>query len=191
MPYMNVVELPVAIANALKEIGYTRRTIELQAVESTNLNCSAGDGYKAFVIIVDLVNASHKITEGSWGGSNPYAQTLVDDYRESFVIPENVAVIKGNRGEKCFATIYLSPKNMINALPPATGITKRQYDILATIKSYTSAYRKEVFQRMGVKDEEFLELVSNGFLKKQAKGYSITAEGKNAVEWYKNVNSNQ
>lgn len=187
--YSKVKDLPETIQSALSSLGYTRADIELEVKESVSPFIGGGDGYRGFCCILDIVTGERDVKVGSWGGSNIFAQSQsnpVDQDTQSYNIPSNVAVIKGSQGgnRPTYATITLSPGNIIKALDAKPDVSPRDKWILSVIKGYTSAGRKEEFRRNNDIPSlcDLRELESKGFLKVNKAGAAqITTEGKNVV----------
>lgn len=98
-------------------------------------------------------------------------------------IPLGVAMVEHVYfcGKDLGVRIVVRPESLAPLLPKqeATTLTDRQLSILATIRSYVSSYRKEVFARHNVAQEEKDELARLGYLTKQG---GLTIQGKNTAQ---------
>lgn len=187
MVYSKVKDLPETIQHALSTLGYTRTDIELEISESVSPAVGGGDGYRGFCCIVDIITGQFDTKMGSWGGSNAFnPNNVVDQDINSYNIPDNVAVIKGTSGgsRPVYATITLSPNNMIKALPEKVDLTDRDKWILYTFKALTSAGRKNEWERENDKPSEadLIRFAGNGWITRSSNGAcKITTEGKNVL----------
>ena len=95
-------------------------------------------------------------------------------------IPAGAAIVEHVlfQGKDLGIRIIVHPDNLAPFLPAPTTLTERQLQILATVRSYISFYRKEVFARNHVTQAEKDELQSLGYLTKQG---GLTLNGKNAA----------
>lgn len=94
-------------------------------------------------------------------------------------IPEGAAIVEHIlfQGKDLGIRIIVRPDNLTPFLPVPNTLTERQLSILATIRSYISSYRREVFARNHVTQEEKDELQRLGYLNKRN---ALTLDGKNA-----------
>lgn len=182
MPYSLVKELPDCLQRALTEVGYGRQSIELRPKEKESLFIAGGDGYRGFVILVDLASGQYKIHQGSWGGSNPWSSSPVDLDNQSYDLPLNGAVIKGSVGgtTPVYATITLHPNNIVKYLTTGISLTDDEQRVLYAYKTYTSAFRKG---HLIGKEKVIADLAQRKLIKISKNGASqITVEGRNALE---------
>ena len=185
--YSKVKELPETIQSALSALGYTRADIEIEVSESVSPFVGGDDGYRGFCSIVDIVTGQKDTKVGSWGGSNAFnPNNQVDCDIASYTIPSNVAVIKGRSGgcHPVYATITLSPDNIVKLLPVVDQLNAREKWILYVMKSLTSAGRKNEWSRYNDQPSmaELKALEARGFLKiNKAGSAQITTDGKNAL----------
>lgn len=98
----------------------------------------------------------------------------------SVPIPQGVAIIEHVifQGKDLGIRVIVHPDNLAPLLPAPCSLTDRQRIILATVRSYISSYRKEIFARQGVSQAEKDELQRLGYLTKQG---GLTIAGKNAA----------
>src|SRR3990167_3338349 len=164
--------LPTAIRAALLEVGYGRADIAVHAAESTTLNGACGDGRKSFVALVNLVDNSHQIIWGSWGGANiGNPDNRVDLDPNNYPIPKNMVVIKGAIGgcQPVYASIQAHPSNFATLLPISINVTDKQKSILRAYWHLKSgSYRQEELQRVGAEASDLDALVSLGLLRRSA-----------------------
>jgi hypothetical protein len=185
--YIDVRECPPHVRAALEAIGYGARDIELVAAESFSPYSEAGKGSRGVCVIVNLATGEREQLRGSWGGSNPFARTLVDDSQELVPMPANAAVIKGQTGyPRTFARILVHPDALPRLLPAAeqdrdalTDAEQQAIYCFAAIKG--GAYRRDELARRNVSAATVDDLVARGYLKRARNGAtSITTRGKNA-----------
>ena len=192
--YSLVKDLPETIQSALSSLGYTRADIKLEVAETISPFVGGGDGYRGFCCILDIVTGKRDTNVGSWGGSNAFSpNNQVDCDIASYTIPSNVAVIKGSSGgcHPVYATITLSPDNIVKALPVVGELNAREKWILYNYKALTSAGRKNEWSRCNDQPSmiELKALEARGFLKiNKAGSAQITTAGKNALGTTLSVN---
>jgi hypothetical protein len=185
--YMKVSELPTSVQNALRDGGYGGKDIEVIVSERFEPRPPSGKGRRGYVAACRLDDSNeHKLTWGSYGGSNMFTRTI-DDVDEIIEIPQNIAFVSGlsnaGPGYPGYATVHISPKNMNPALlPPTASVSEKEAKILAIFKSLKSSARKEYLDRAKATPAEVDSLVARGFLSRNRAGAtSITTEGRNAA----------
>jgi len=185
--YIDVRECPPHVRAALEAVGYGARDIALEAAETFSPASEAGKGSRGFCAIVNLATGEREILRGSWGGSNPFTSSHVDDNRESLPMPANAAVIKGQTGyPRTFARILVHPDALPRLLPAGAddreSLSESEAQAIycfAAIKG--GAYRREELARRRVSAETVESLITRGYLKRARNGAtSITLKGKNA-----------
>ena len=187
MVYSKVKDLPETIQRVLSTLGYTRADIELEVSESVSPAVGGGDGLRGFCCIMNIETGQFDTKMGSWGGSNAFnPNNQVDQDLNSYVIPNNVAVIKGTSGgsRPVYASITLSPNNIIKALPEKIELSPRDKWLMYTFKALTSAGRKNEWERENDKPSEsdLKRFVDSGWIKRASNGAcQITTEGKNVL----------
>lgn len=181
--HVAVRELPDALRAALKAVGYGAKDVGVTPQDAVTPNAYAGEGQKGFVVIVNLETGKRETLGGDWGGGGMSLKPI-DAASQDVRIPPNGAVIIGTEGwPRTMASIYVHPDGIARLLPPAAAVTDREQLILRTIRSLTSAGRKEVFGREKVTPAEIDALVARGLLRKTKAGaVSITTDGKNVAE---------
>ena len=181
-------DLPDCARAALRSVGYSGKDIWFQVAGDNKVSLhanSSGDGYRSFTIVVDLSTGHHEITWGSWGGSNMFTKTIVDDCPQLLDLNFNVMVIKGTIGgnTRSFGTVYLRSDNVIKGLLDAATITEREY-IALHAQSRVGSYKKEYLARYKITETELQNLVKAGYLAKVGRGFGLTVKGKNARAKY-------
>jgi len=190
--YVKVSDLPRSIQRALESAGYNRKDIEVRVEEKFEPRPPSAQGRKGFCAACRLDDTDEfQIRWGSFGGSNMFTKTI-DDVDAIWTIPDFVAFVTGlsnaGPGYPGFATIHVSPKNVVPSLmAPTSQVSEREAKILCIFKSLKSSARKEYLSRMKATDAEVNVLVERGYLSRNAAGAtSITTEGRNAAgkEYY-------
>lgn len=181
--HVPVRELPDALRAALKTVGYGAKDVGVTPQEAVTPNAYAGEGQRGFVIIVNLETGKRETLGGDWGGGGMSIKPI-DAASQDVRIPPNGAVIIGTEGHpRTMASIYVHPDVIAKLLPPTAAVTDREQMILRTIRSLTSAGRKEVFGDQRVQPAEVDALVARGLLARSKAGaVSITTAGKNVAE---------
>jgi len=179
--------LPTSVQEALRGIGYWYRDINVVPAEKVSPSSVSGQGSRSFFTVLSLDGSVTPSTSfGSWGGSNPFEAKQADLDTTEYHIPLGGAVIKGNKGDKVFASLYVNPLNVAPLLPIKTDLAPRQVKILAILRGIKPSFRKEWYERsIGTtpSQEEFLALQAKGLIKiNKAGSVSITTDGKNACE---------
>jgi len=184
--YAKVRDLPEPIQRVLREVRYGRPDIAVEPREKVSRANMGGDGRKGFVAVVDMATGQSKIEWGSWGGPNMFnPHNAVDLDRTLYAIPPNVAVIEGSIGAKTYATVSVRPDAMAPLLPAATDLTEKEKTILTQFARFTSAGRKNEWERYPETrpyEFELKSLAERGLLKRAKNGATaITTEGRNAI----------
>lgn len=190
--FVKVNELPKSLQSALSSNGYHRSDIEVIAKETTSLNPdTAFEGNRGFTCAVNLGSGQHQSLKGSWGGANPFENTI-DHNDTQMPIEPNMAIVKGeNGGRGSFARIYVAPGTMARFLPALKAeLTEAQGVVLHCLKTLKSSYRRDEARRYGVKNSVYeattIELANLGYAKISSNGATqITTEGKNALVGFK------
>jgi hypothetical protein len=186
--YATVKELREPLRAALAAVGYGGRDVELVPATTVDPTVGGGDGMRGFVTVVNLDTGVRQTVNGSWGGSNPFSHSPVDQTTERIELPPNGAVVKGTRGyPRTFATVYAHPSavgaNLLPSGAPAddvlTDADQQALYCFAAIKG--GEYRRDEMRRRGVTEEQVNSLVLRGYLKRNKAGATqITTKGKNA-----------
>ena len=187
-----LVDLPEVARAALKSVGYSGSDIwfAIAADNKVSLHSNAsGDGCRSFTTVIDLSTGRYETTWGSWGGSNMFVKTVVDDCQQLFEMNFNCMVIKGTIGgnTRSWGTVYLRSDNVIKGLLDAATISEREYVVLHA-QSRVGAYKKEYLSRNHVTEEELQNLVKAGYLSKVGRGLGLTVKGKNAMAKFETEN---
>ena len=186
--HVSVNELPLGVKKALKAIRYGRRDIGLEkgTSYSPSMASSYGDGFRGYLLIVDIHKGIKDRMTGSWGGQNMFTKSLEDD-RSKKPIPNNCVVIYGNEGARLSATI-LAPPDMIEEFEEeeeVQDLTDRERKALDVIGGIKSGYRQDEFNRGGLgvygPENPFIRsLAAKGLVKVTKRGVMITTQGRNA-----------
>lgn len=197
--YLPTSELPSVVQRALSAVGYGRKDIECIVSERASLRPVSGKGYRGFIvhcllgpyarrIVPEPMNpGTFRVLRGSWGGSNAFATTSVDDDAGPDDLDSDECYITGTEGggRPVYATLYVSPAAARLHGIASKGVStasERQRLILAVFARYRSSYRKEALARGNVTTTELDQLVDGGFLKRSRNGATrITTLGKNAA----------
>lgn len=151
--YFKVKELPGTLQAALASVGYGRADIGIRTAETYSMRCSGGDGYRAFVVAVNLATGEAQRATGSWGGANMFnPRNPVDLDGQERPLPPGFAVISGHEGggRPVYASVEVHPSTMAPLLPsaPAAELSALEQTVLEVISGYTSAGRKNEWERM-------------------------------------------
>ena len=176
--YMSIKDLTPSLQSALNDLGYHRPDISVEAKETIDISCCAGDGMRGYYALVSLDGSiPAEIHYGSWGGQNMFEVKRVDVDRGQHTMIPGVAVITGSSGGRGnFARITLHPSNIVALLPAKLDITAEQKGILESFVGLKPAYRPKY------PAEEIQALVELGLLKQNKAGATqVTTAGKNAA----------
>jgi len=186
--HVSVDELPLGVKKALKAIRYNRRDIALTKGNSysPSMASSYGDGYRGYLLVVDIHRGIKERMTGSWGGQNMFTKSTEDDTSKK-PIPNNCVVIYGNEGARLSATI-LAPPDMIEEFEDeddGQDLTDKEMAALNIIGGIKSGYRQDEFNRerlglYGPGNPLIESLAKKGMVKITKRGVMITIQGKNA-----------
>lgn len=187
--YVVVKELPAPLQAALTSVGYGRKDIEVTVADRTDLSSHASHDFtQGFTVLVNVHTGESQTVRGDWGGTNMFNSSPVDTDTSVYTLPDEGAVIKGQRGgswpvsARIIIPTAQAPKVLTSGLDDADAPTDLEKDALAIFEGYKAAYRKEYFDRAGVTPAHLDSLVERGYLKRNRAGAtSITTKGKNAV----------
>lgn len=192
--YVAVKDLPEAVQYALESVGYGRRDIGTVTAERTEIGRGAmGDGYQGFTVLVDVLTGAVHTERGSWGGSNPFTSTPVDDDSGQYVIPPHGVVITGQRGggRPVFATLHIPAAMRSMILPAATDdapLTEDEERVIYAHRSLKGGhYRREYLERHRVSPDAIDAMIERGYVTRNRAGATaITTAGRNleiSVRW--------
>jgi hypothetical protein len=178
--------LPESVLKLLKEVGFNKKDIVVKAVETVCLMQAGGDGRRSFVgfAMLDGSREPH-VYYGSWGGANPFEERApdLDNSHHNMILGSATLLGYEGGGHPTHATLYVHPDNIVPLLPAKTELSDRLCGILGQWTSYTSAGRKDEWNRSPESkptDDELELLIAKGLLKRNSAGaVSITTEGKN------------
>jgi len=199
-------ELPEALKSALRNVGYGKPDIRVIPIEKIQMTGAYGDGYRAYIMLVNMETGKRDVQYGSWGGANMFTDKPVDTDRKEYSIPENGAAIMGQEGggRPVSATIYVNPRSVAAMLPASENLSDEEKRLLDTWEGLTSAGRKDHIERIlqdvrfsvrdykegsRLADKKKAEIdaminsfVERGYLVRNKAGATkITIKGKNAV----------
>lgn len=184
--YVEVTRLPESVQAALKSVDYGRKDIEVRASERVSLGSSSGDGFRAFVALVNLTTGQSTAMYGSWGGANMFnrSNAVDNDFREYPLPGDGVAVTGMTGGGKPTHAVLNVPATMLaRMLPSAEGqnLSEAELDALYCHNSIRGGtYRKEALQRLRISSTVVDGLVERGLLSRNKAGATqITTQGKN------------
>jgi len=181
-----VKDLPASISAVIRELGCGKADIEFEIIEKISPHYSASDGCRGVFAMVDIATGKSQIAHGDWGGANFFSQKLVDLLQDDIVIPENVAVIKGQVGGVNCLTLYLNPINAVKLLPPASEnlVNKAEACCLYAHKGLKPAYRKGTYTA-----ESLESCIQKKLITRNKVGTKVTVEGRNAFEFWCDANN--
>ncbi len=178
--YIEVKALPDVVQAALTDFGYHRKDIAVSASETFTFSGAYGDGYKAIAIAVELSTGHCKRYEGSWGGSNPFTQTVVDSGKSIPTAPGFV-VIDGQigGGKPTSASLVVHPQTMVPLLPAPVELSDVELGALRAFGYKSGPYRQDALRN--VAPAVLDGLVAKGFLSRNKAGATqLTTAGRNA-----------
>ena len=197
--HVSVDELPLGVKKALKAIRYNRRDIALTKGNSysPSMASSYGDGYRGYLLVVDIHRGIKERMTGSWGGQNMFTKSTEDDTSKK-PIPNNCVVIYGNEGARLSATI-LAPPDMIEEFEDEDDgqegewddpidLTDKEMAALNIIGGIKSGYRQDEFNRerlglYGPGNPLIESLAKKGMVKITKRGVMITIVGRESWRW--------
>lgn len=183
--YVKIASLPTSVQAALKSVNYGKADIEVRPGTTVTLSSSSGNGYRAFVTLVNLTTGQHATTWGSWGGANMFDPgNAVDNDDRPYPLPADGVAITGQKGgtTPVYATLHV-PASMVDRLLPAPStLTDAERDALYCYVSVRGgAYRKDELRRRNVAAATIDALVTRGLLTRNRAGaVAVTTDGKNA-----------
>ena len=184
--YVTVKDLDAPIQEALASVGYGRKDIAVKVSATVELSGASGDGYRAFAILVNLVTGDYETHQGSWGGTNAFTRTAVDDDTRHHTLPGHGVVITGQRGggRPVYATLHIPASMTARILPPAAGpeLTPEMVEgLFCHVSVRGGAYRREALQRRNVTPATLDALVELGLISRNRAGATqVTTAGRNA-----------
>lgn len=134
------------LAGAYSQIFRGKPKIAINSATQITLSGSSGDGYKAIAVLYH--DEQIKVIEGSWGGSNMFVATPVDDYKKPIPIHSGDAIMECQVGAHESCTLYIHPDNIAKMLPPPEGgdITSLEKLMLGILVGLISSARLEEFK---------------------------------------------
>lgn len=180
--YVQIDQLPVALRNALKSVGYGKADVSVTTAETVTAQSYGASGCRDFLCIVNLATGEFKTVYGSWGGPNAYTSNIIDSDATAHALDANICAIQGREGgsQPVSATVKIHPSNVAALLPQAPEVSETERAVLRTF-GYTSAYRKEALRSIKNSQAAIESLIEKGMIKRNKAGaLSITTSGKNA-----------
>ena len=146
--FVDVRDLPKCIKEILKKIGFNKREIAFERAQRISFKQPISLPYnRGFAILVNLTSGKYKIGLGSFGGTNQYTQTIVDDCSYHFNLPENVALVKGEHGENgTLAILTMRPEGALPFVGLQDDYEVRTYKILKVLHNSTGKRRNELMR---------------------------------------------
>jgi hypothetical protein len=181
--HIQVKELHPSIQAALKGRRCGKKDIEVIPASEVEANSSSwSDGYRGFLIGINLDTGEQVGRYGSWGGANPWEHREVDLTTQKLPVPINGCFVKGSTGPKTFARVYVNPTWMAQMLPAVDETTDEEQQALYCFTSIKGGqYRKDELRRRKVRTETVESLVERGYLvRNKAGSIQATTKGKNA-----------
>ena len=187
--YINTSELPQAAKDILAEVGVKRSTIAVRVAEFSEMPSASYDFTRAFIGIINMDSGKYEIRHGSFGGSNPYVKTFVDDSPSDKKIPllPNMMIVEGNEGgtNHGWASIVVHPSNVNAGLlsAPQVELTDDEKTFFRA-QGYIGDYKQNILASIGRQGMIAVieSLTAQGLIKKAGKGYTLTAKGKTVRE---------
>lgn len=185
-------ELPRGIQMALQHIPYNRRDIEVRDDDSYSPSMASAsfEGNRGFVNIVDISTGRVEQSDvGSFGGSNPFENSPVDNDSKRYPIQKGKVVILGETGGRgTFVRILARPDDMdlvVTQPLKAIDLIEQEAKALHGIAGIKSGYRQDEFRRKGLGDYNknnplIQSLEKKGMIKFTSVGISVTTDGMNA-----------
>jgi hypothetical protein len=185
--YVDLKDLPKFLRNALADVRYKRRNIEVIPSTSVEVGIPAFEGNRAYVVAVNLGTGQSKVVEGDWSGG---MGTSAVDRGGRYAVPSNGAVISGEYGGRgSFARLYVHPDNVAGLIETDSTeeLSEDEKYALTYIKIFNSQGRKDAFRDKrlgvyGVTNPLVQSLASKGLVKARGRAVVITTKGKNVVQ---------
>lgn len=188
MIYVDVKDLPKPVRIILKRIGFSRKEVQFDTSSDISLRIPTMLRYnRGFCAIVDVANSRYRIGFGSYGGTNQFQKTIVDDCNYRFKIPHSHLVIKGEQGDNgCYATIIGRPDGIFKPNGSDADEEDRIYRILKICKEYSGDKRDRSLEQCKLVDiSTILDLGYMVYHKEET--LKITKRGKRFIKKYENL----
>lgn len=187
--YVDTKDLPAPVLEALKAVRYARENIEVRIETTVQLGTmGAGDGRRAFAVLVNMDTGEHVVRYGSWGGINMFdRENPVDNDQHEYALPPDGVAITGSTGGNHPTYAYLHiPASMTSRVltaGPREELPKAELHALYAHGCLKGGeYRRDHLRRHGVPSTVVDDLVTRGLLKRNAAGATqITTAGRNAL----------
>lgn len=189
--YVDVRELPKCVKEVLRRIGFNKREITFDTAERVTLRHLVSLPYnRGFSIIVNLSNGKYRVGVGSYGGTNQFHTTIVDDCNYKFKLPPNFLLIKGEHGSNgSFATMTMRPGDALPFASSEEDCEDRMYKLLKIFFKTTGRKRDEMLgtiKPLDIKDAIKLNFLS--YVGSMATSHlKITKKGKKYIRQYEEL----
>lgn len=185
--YVNVRELPRCVREVLKKVGYKKKEISYSLDERISLQHSASLRYnRGFTAIIDLISGKYRIGLGSFGGTNQFQKTIVDDCTMKFKFPASFVILCGEHGNGGnLSTMTMRPDGALALVGSEDDIEDRLYKILKIYKKVTGDQRDDLL--CAVSPYDIREALKIGYLSQLPRNlfeYRLTKRGKVFVKRY-------
>lgn len=192
--FVDVRELPRCVKEILKRIGFNKREISFERAQKISLRCPITLPYnRGFCILLNLTSGKYKIGLGSFGGTNQFTKTIVDDCGYHFNIPENFIIIKGEHGQSgTWATLTMRPEEALPFVGLEEDCHDRMYKILKVLHKTAGKRRDELikgFRPADISDGVKLSYIA---VRGRTSDYlKITKRGKKFIRQYEELFPNK
>ena len=183
--YIDIRELPKIIQKVLCKVGYMRKEITYNIVNLISLRHAPSLRYhRGFSALINLETGKYKIGVGSYGGTNQYSNTIVDDCNIEFKFPASYVIIKGEQGASgSYASMYMCPDGALPINTSEEDIEDRIYKILKIFKCAPKHKVEALAKSARVLD--ISDAINNSLIvMKKNMFYATTKKGKKFIHRY-------
>jgi hypothetical protein len=190
--YFPTKDLPDTLRAALRSVAFNRDSVEISPSETycVGNGGAAFTGNRSYTLAVNLSTGETQLTQGSWGGANPFVHAQADHDDTQRPLPQGFAIVQGESGGRgSFARVYVHPSTFAPLLPTGEAIELSPDEslALAAVRSLNSKGRADCFARKNwTKDrinETLNSLAAKGLVERNKAGATkITTEGRNRSE---------
>lgn len=196
--YVDVRELPKCCKEVLKRIGFNRKEIQLETAERVSLRHPVSLPYnRGFCVLVNLTSGKYRVGVGSYGGTNQFHTTIVDDCNFKFRLPSNFILIKGEHGSNgSFATMTMCPSGALPFVGSEDDCEDRMYKLLKIFYKTNGNRRSELLgsvKQLDIRDAIKLSFLAKGGMSIETLIYQnfnslkITKRGKKFIRKYESM----
>jgi|SRR5215475_11359476 len=157
---------------------YTGQKVRLREARTYHLENYWSEGSRKYCVLYSLAHGRGNIPNPAT--TNPMNRGA----HSEFEIPANYMIVEHTifQGKDLGICLYVRPENLAPLLPAQSpALSERQGQILASIRSYISSYRRLVWSQHGIKPAELADLRTLGYLDHRG---ALTLAGKNASQPY-------